>query len=92
MVSTGVKTRILLLAVLFIAFISVLILGSHREPPGGFQPAPIAPGRQSSSNQNGASLTGHAIAPKLGNETAKYVVYEQTCAHALPGRDTTISG
>lgn len=68
MVSTGVKTRLLLLIVLFVAFISVLILGSHHEPP---QPAPIAPGKHSSSNQNGAALTGHAIAPKLGNETAK---------------------
>ena len=74
MVSNGVKTRLLLLVVLFIALISVLILGSHREPPGGFQPAPIAPGKHSSSDQNKAALTGHAIAPKLGNETAKYVV------------------
>lgn len=73
MVSTGVKSRLLLLILLFIVFISVLILGSHREPPGGFQPAPIAPGTKhsSSSQKNSAALTGHAIAPKLGNETAK---------------------
>jgi hypothetical protein len=81
MVSTGIKTRFFLLLVLFFAFISVLILRSYRHTPGGLQPAPLAHGKPSASHQNAASLTGHAIAPKLGNETAKYVVWSK---HDIP--------
>lgn len=87
MVSTGAAKRILLLAILAVAFITILILGSYKEPPGGFQPAPIMPGKDSSSNQNGASLTGHAIAPKLGNETAKYVASKHGCTVAWCRRE-----
>lgn len=79
MMPTGATRRLLLLAIILAsAFVCVLYLASYREPPGGRQPAPIVPGKDSKSNYNGASLTGHAIAPKLGNATAKYVVLEQT--------------
>jgi hypothetical protein len=39
-------------------------------------------------------LTGHAIAPKLGNETAKYVNFAQTWPHAPLGviQGTAIKG
>lgn len=72
MIGTGARNRFLMLFVLGVAFVSILLLSSYREPPGGRQPPPIVPGKDSESNYNGASLTGHAIAPKLGNATAKY--------------------
>ncbi|KAF2280877.1 uncharacterized protein EI97DRAFT_366515 [Westerdykella ornata] len=70
MVSTGVKARFILLFILVCAFISILILGSY-QTPSGVQPIPHTPAKHPGGEKNGASLTGHAIAPKLGNETAK---------------------
>lgn len=69
MVSTGASRRLLILFILAFAFVSVLFLGAHRQPAG--QPAPIRAEKGDQDQFNGASLTGHAIAPKLGNATAK---------------------
>lgn len=71
MVSTGASRRFLILFLLAFAFVSVLMLSASRHAPG--QPAPIVAGKQDKDTISGASLTGHAIAPKLGNATAKYV-------------------
>jgi FAD-linked sulfhydryl oxidase len=74
MVSTGASRRFLILFILAFAFVSVLFLSAHRQPPG--QPAPIGAEKSDQDKVNGASLTGHAIAPKLGNATAKYVLHK----------------
>ncbi|KAF2242770.1 FAD dependent sulfhydryl oxidase Erv2, partial [Trematosphaeria pertusa] len=60
-----------LLALLGFAGFTILLLGAYREPPG--YPAPIKQTKQGTSGggSSGALLTGHAIAPKLGNATAK---------------------
>jgi hypothetical protein len=71
MITTRAPLRVLLFVILVIAFVSFLKLESHRGPQGTWQPAPVKPGKDAGSNYNGASLTGHAIAPKLGNATAK---------------------
>jgi len=67
--------RFALLAVLVFAVLSFLFLGPYKAQ------LPRAPfirhdGQQQSrsSGDSQALLTGHAIAPKLGNETAKYVL------------------
>ncbi|KAF2185142.1 FAD dependent sulfhydryl oxidase Erv2 [Zopfia rhizophila CBS 207.26] len=72
MIPSGASRRFILVFILAIGFISILFLGSYREPPGGRQPAPLVPGKaQEQGKSSGPSLTGHAIAPKLGNVTAK---------------------
>ncbi|PSN65606.1 FAD-linked sulfhydryl oxidase-like protein ERV2 [Corynespora cassiicola Philippines] len=62
---TGVKSRFALLALFLLAMFTFLLIGSYQGPG---QPAPI---RASKGKNSGAVLTGHAIAPKLGNATAK---------------------
>ncbi|KAF2684679.1 FAD dependent sulfhydryl oxidase Erv2 [Lentithecium fluviatile CBS 122367] len=71
MAPTGTRSRFVLLALFCIAMFSFLLLEGHREPPGF--PSPIEQAKHSGSGgaQSGAVLTGHAIAPKLGNATAK---------------------
>ncbi|KAF2708554.1 FAD-linked sulfhydryl oxidase-like protein ERV2 [Pleomassaria siparia CBS 279.74] len=69
MVSTGASRRILILFILAFAFVSVFMLSAARHPSG--QPAPLVVGKTNQDEVSGASLIGHAIAPKLGNATAK---------------------
>ncbi|ORY11215.1 FAD dependent sulfhydryl oxidase Erv2, partial [Clohesyomyces aquaticus] len=60
------------LFLLVVAFVSILLIGSYREPPGGRQPTAIVPGKhEEQAKGKDALLTGHAIAPKLRNATAK---------------------
>lgn len=73
MITTRAPLRFLLFFILAVAFVSFLKLESHRGPEGTWQPTPIKPGKDDGSKPNGALLTGHAIAPKLGNATAKWV-------------------
>ena len=62
----------MLLFILAAAFLSILFIGSYREASDGAQPKPLLDGKQGGQgNTNAAVLTGHAIAPKLGNATAK---------------------
>ncbi|KAF2015723.1 hypothetical protein BU24DRAFT_184111 [Aaosphaeria arxii CBS 175.79] len=69
MFSTRAGHRILLLAVLVTGFISILYIASFAQPP---PPVPVRTGKDSSTaKNNGPLLSGHAIAPKLGNETVK---------------------
>lgn len=66
--------RFALLVVLVFAALSFIFLGPYKaQLPGA--PSLKNDGQQQSRSSGGsqALLTGHAIAPKLGNETAKYV-------------------
>lgn len=80
MVSSGTRSRFVLLALFCIALFSMLLLEGHREPPGFPSPIDQAKHAKSGGTQSGAVLTGHAIAPKLGNATAKYVLKRRLVA------------
>ena len=70
---SGSNRRFLVLLILAFGFVSLMWIGSHREPAHGLHPAPVQSGKQGGGD-TGPSLTGHAIAPKLGNATVKYVL------------------
>jgi FAD-linked sulfhydryl oxidase len=88
MTPTAARSRFVLLALFCIALFSILLLEGHRKPPGF--PSPIAQAKTGGSGgpQSGAVLTGHAIAPKLGNATAKYVLQAHCVPHDHTGRET----
>ncbi|KAL6708689.1 hypothetical protein ACN47E_002385 [Coniothyrium glycines] len=66
--TTGPKARFVVLAILVFALVSFFVLGPYKVTPGHLSRSHEAgPHRQAS----GAVLTGHAIAAKLGNATAK---------------------
>lgn len=67
---SGSNRRFLVLLIIAFGFVSLMWIGSYREPAEGLQPAPIQGGNQG-GGYTGPSLTGHAIAPKLGNATVK---------------------
>ncbi|KAJ4370679.1 hypothetical protein N0V83_005200 [Neocucurbitaria cava] len=67
--TTGPKARFVVLALLVFAFFSFLLLGPYKVTPGHLSSTEQA--RQNHGQPSGALLTGHAIAPKLGNATAK---------------------
>ncbi|PVH97790.1 hypothetical protein DM02DRAFT_67402 [Periconia macrospinosa] len=67
MAPPGIKGRFLVFALFVIALFLFVRLESHRAPPGQLSPIEQAKKKPAS----GPSLTGHAIAPKLGNATAK---------------------
>jgi hypothetical protein len=73
--TTGPRNRFVVLALLVFAGLSFLLLGPYQTPLGHVSSAVHSEQqRQSGSGKtNGAILTGHAIAPKLGNATVKYV-------------------
>jgi hypothetical protein len=66
----GLGTRFAVIALLVFAFLSFLFLGSYDVTPGYLSPEATA--GKSLDHTSEAVLTGHAIAPKLGNATAKY--------------------
>jgi hypothetical protein len=63
----GASRRFMLLLLLTAAALSFFFLTSLRAPDGSGRPATIVPTQKE-------PLAGHAIAPKLGNATAKYVL------------------
>ncbi|KAF2199818.1 hypothetical protein GQ43DRAFT_101483 [Delitschia confertaspora ATCC 74209] len=74
MILSGASRRFLTLILLAAALVSILFLGSYRGQADARQPAALKPAQRQQShagNFKGVSLTGHAIAPKLGNATAK---------------------
>jgi FAD-linked sulfhydryl oxidase len=79
------SNRFALLALLVFAALSFLFLGPYKARLPNV-PSITHDGQQTrSSGDSQALLTGHAIAPKLGNETAKYVqnnVHGHECAGA----------
>lgn len=75
---SGLKARFALAALLVIAFVSFLVLGPYKVTPGQLSPTTLL--GQPQDHTSGAVLTGHAIAPKLGNATAKYV-HSRQCMH-----------
>ena len=65
----GPRARFAVLAVLAMALCSFFLLGPYKVAPGYSIHA--ATGRDLGHTSQ-SLLTGHAIAPKLGNATAKY--------------------
>ena len=71
---TALKARFIVAALLVFAFFSFLLLGPYEVTPGHLSRTEQ---REQQQNQpSGALLTGHAIAPKLGNATKKYVLQD----------------
>lgn len=66
----GLRARFAVVAILVMALCSFLLLGPYKVTPGHL--AFTTPGRDLGHTSQ-SLLTGHAIAPKLGNATAKYV-------------------
>ncbi|KAF9730689.1 hypothetical protein PMIN06_004181 [Paraphaeosphaeria minitans] len=71
MAPPAVRSRFVLLALFGMALFTFLILGGHRSMGG--QPSPVQQAKLNIQGEGSSSalLTGHAIAPKLGNATAK---------------------
>ncbi|OAL53339.1 FAD-linked sulfhydryl oxidase-like protein ERV2 [Pyrenochaeta sp. DS3sAY3a] len=61
--------RFVVLALIVFAFVSFFLLGPYKVTPGHLSPSSSA--AQPQGQSSGALLTGHAIAPRLGNATAK---------------------
>ncbi|KAF2876332.1 FAD dependent sulfhydryl oxidase Erv2 [Massariosphaeria phaeospora] len=70
MISTGIRSRFLILFLLVCALFTILLLGAY-QAPSGHLPSILAGKHGDHGKPNEAMLTGHAIAPKLGNATAK---------------------
>lgn len=90
--TSGPRSRFAILALLVFVALSFLFLGPYKAhlPNAG---SIIHDGQQQSrsSADSQALLTGHAIAPKLGNATAKYV-YIHNCDHQSTVANTTRTG
>jgi FAD-linked sulfhydryl oxidase len=72
--TTGPRSRFTILALLVFAALSFLFLGPYKvQLPNAASTIHDRQQQSHSSGDNQALLTGHAIAPKLGNATAKYV-------------------
>jgi quinol-cytochrome oxidoreductase complex cytochrome b subunit len=73
--TTGPRNRFVVLALLVFAGLSFLLLGPYQTPLGHVSSAVHSEQQRQSGlgKTNSAILTGHAIAPKLGNATVKYV-------------------
>ncbi|KAF2810179.1 FAD-linked sulfhydryl oxidase-like protein ERV2 [Mytilinidion resinicola] len=65
----GASRRFTLLLVLAAAILSILFLTSLRDSNGSGSPATVVPAHLEPADSS--ILSGHAIAPKLGNATAK---------------------
>jgi FAD-linked sulfhydryl oxidase len=68
--TTGIRGRSIVLALLVFAVVAFLFYQAPNQAPFGRRPT-LQQGALQQSNATGAVLTGHAIAPKLGNATAK---------------------
>ena len=82
-------SRILILTSLIVAFFLFIFLFRQQAP---LSPEARAPGHLDKLGANVAidadMLAGEGIMPKLGNETAKYVL----CGYGLPRRGSFLSG
>tara|TARA_R110002003_G_scaffold97_18_gene7896 strand:- start:19141 stop:19431 length:291 start_codon:yes stop_codon:yes gene_type:complete len=70
--ATDFKGRFIVLALLVFAICTFLFYQVPLSHLSSRTPQLVQQGRTDGAT-SGAVLTGHAIAPKLGNETAKYV-------------------
>jgi FAD-linked sulfhydryl oxidase len=68
--TAGPRARFIVIAVFVLTAFSFLILGPYKLSSGHLSTARHAGQQQSPSSD--ALLTGHAIAPRLGNATVKY--------------------
>ncbi|OCK80425.1 hypothetical protein K432DRAFT_297698 [Lepidopterella palustris CBS 459.81] len=66
---SGASRRFILLLILAAGFISIIFLTSFRDAEGGRNPNAIIPAQN--DQVHSAQLSGHVIASKLGNATAK---------------------
>jgi hypothetical protein len=80
--TTDFRSRFVVLALLVFAICGFLLY----EAPLGHMSYTPRPGQQQQGSTGGAVLTGHAIAPKLGNATAKYVCQDSWAHSCLSGR------
>lgn len=70
MAPSAVRSRFVVLALFAMAVFTFLFFGGHeRSQPSPMQEAKL---NKAGGESSGAVLTGHAIAPKLGNATAKH--------------------
>jgi hypothetical protein len=69
---TGLRARFALFALVVFALCSFVLVGPYKVTPSHLAPTST---EKKLGRTSGAVLTGHAIAPKLGNATAKYVHY-----------------
>jgi FAD-linked sulfhydryl oxidase len=68
----GAPRRFPLLLIVVAGFLGILYIVSFRAPVGvANPPALVSSDRNAHTDVPAGILTGHAIAPKLGNETAK---------------------
>lgn len=70
--SSGTNRRFVLLFLVVACLLTIFFLGSLRHSGGSASstlPISNSPGARTKGHVN---LTGHVVAPKLGNETAKY--------------------
>lgn len=79
--TSGPRGRFAILALLVVVVLSFLFLGPYKvQLPNAASMTHNGQQESRSSGDSQALLTGHAIAPKLGNATAKYV-YGYGCGH-----------
>ena len=68
-IPSGASRRFVILLILTAGFVSFIIVASFKDAKGGRVPDNIVPVNH--DQVQSTTLTGHAIAPKLGNATAK---------------------
>lgn len=73
MAPSAARSRFVLLALFGMLVFTFLLFGGHGSPADQIssRAQAILKDEESSGGSSGAVLTGHAIAPKLGNATAK---------------------
>ena len=73
MAPSAARSRFVLLALFVMAVFTFLLLGGHHSSNDPVTPRAQTVLGDDTKGSSGSLLTGHAIAPKLGNATAKYV-------------------
>ena len=68
-IRSGASRRFIILLILTAGFVSFIIVASFKDAKGSRLPNSIVPANR--DQVQSTTLTGHAIAPKLENATAK---------------------
>jgi hypothetical protein len=76
---SGPRARFALLALVVFALCSFVLVGPYKVTPSHLAPTSV---EKKLGRTSEAVLTGHAIAPKLENATAKYV-HHSRCADTM---------
>jgi len=84
--SSGASRRLLLLSLTAACLLTLFFLGALRHSGGSVPSAlPMSKSPEAQTKSN-VDLTGHVIAPKLGNETAKYGPHRYLIGMRIDGR------